>query len=87
MESPGDVGIIIKLRLLNGRPDPGARREMENRVEFFFSKHIRDLFAIPKIDIVQTNVFRDRGNVRALDLRIVKIVEVVEDRDVVTVRE
>src|SRR5207245_8925659 len=52
MESPSDVRIIIKLRLLNGRPDAGARGEMKNRAEFFSSKHIRDLFAIPKIDIV-----------------------------------
>ena len=87
MEGSGDVRIIIKLRLLNGRPDPGARREMKNDVELFLSKHIRDFRPVAKIAIVHGDVLLNPGNIRALDLRIIKIVKIVEDRDVMSIPE
>src|SRR2546430_2643991 len=38
VQGAADVGIIIKLRLLNRWPNTGARGEMNNRIELFVSK-------------------------------------------------
>src|SRR5262249_40087524 len=51
------------------------------------SKHVSDFPAVAKIDIVHVNAFRDARNVRALDPRIVIIVKIVEDREVVTLSQ
>src|ERR1700730_11768055 len=77
MQGSGDVCVVIKLRLLNRWSNACTRREMKNRAELFLTENIRDFFAITKIDIVNGDVFGDRRNVRAFDLRIVKIVEIV----------
>ena len=57
---------------------------MRDHIEFFSPEYLRDFLAVAKIDIVHCDIFRDRGNIRALDLRIVKIVEIIEDRDVMS---
>jgi hypothetical protein len=60
---------------------------MKNRVEFFSSKNGRDFCGISKIDLVDGDVFGDGEDVRPLDLRIVKVVEIVDDRHIVAIRD
>ena len=60
---------------------------MKDGVELFVSEDLRDLIGSAKIDIVHRDLLCDRRNIRALDLRIVKIVKIVEDRDTVSVSE
>src|SRR4030095_16235806 len=87
MQSASDVRVVVELRLLNRWPNSSARSEMKNRVEVFLLKNVRDFSSIAKIDIVHGNLLLNGGNVPSFDLRIVIIVKVVEDRDVVIIRE
>src|SRR5689334_10414721 len=57
---------------------------MNDGIELSVSKDVRDLFAVAKIDLVNGDVFGKSGNVRAFDIRIVIIVEVIEDSDVMS---
>jgi len=45
------------------------------------AKHSSDRVAVSKIDVTHGYVFCETSNVRALDLRIVKIIEIVQDDD------
>src|ERR1700730_10778640 len=87
MQRARHVGVVVKLRLLNRWPNPRTCGQMENRVEFLISENISNFAGVAKIDVVKSNVFRERGNVLSLDLRIVKIVEVVNDDDVMSIGE
>ena len=87
MQSTGNICVVVKLRLLDRWSNTRTRGQMENRVEFLVSKNITNFVGVPKIDIVQSNVFRERGNVLSLDLWIVEIVEVVDDGDVMPIAE
>ena len=51
--------------------------------EFSATDDLRDRRAIPQIDFVDANGIGDRGEITALDLRVVEIVEVVENGDFV----
>jgi hypothetical protein len=67
---------------LNGRPDASARSEVHDRVYVFAAKHSSDRVAVSKVDVADGYVFSETSNVRVLDLWIVKIIEIVEDDDV-----
>src|SRR5436309_14461213 len=73
--------------MLNRGADASARREVSDRVEFFAAENISHRSIVAKIDMVNDHVFAKAGNVCVLDLRIVKIVEVIEDDDGVSCRE
>jgi hypothetical protein len=66
---------------LNGGPNPSARGQVDDRVYFFAAKHSSDRIALSKIDVTNGYVFCETSNVRVLDLRIVKIIEIVQDDD------
>jgi hypothetical protein len=69
---------------LNGRPDASAGSEMHDRVHFFAAKHSSHRVALSKIDVTNVYVFCKTSNIRVLDLRIVKIIEIVQDDDFMT---
>jgi len=81
MQCPDDICVVIELRELNRGPNPGARSQMGDRVNFLPMKQITHRRAVAKIDAADAHVFRKTGNVRALDLWIVKIIEVIDDDD------
>src|SRR6476660_2150638 len=81
MQRTDDVRVVIKPRALNGGPNASARSQMHDGVYFFAAKHSSDRIALSKIDMRNGYVFCKTSNVRALDLRIVKIIEVVQDDD------
>ena len=81
MQCPDDICVVIELRELNRGPNPGARSQMRDRVNFLPMKQITHRRAVAKIDVADGYVFRKTGNVRALDLWIVKIIEVIDDDD------
>ena len=87
MQRARDIGVVVKLRLLNRWTNARARGHVRDRVEFLLSKQTRDLAGVAKIDIVHRDVFHHHSNVSVFDLRIVKIIEVVEDRDVMSVSQ
>ena len=60
---------------------------MRDGVEFFAMKELVDRTAVPQIDSMDRDIAGDGGHVGALDLRVVKIVEIVEDRDFVSACE
>jgi hypothetical protein len=68
---------------LNGWPDTSAGSQMHNRIHFFAAKHCSDRVALSKIDLANGYVFCKASNIRVLDLRIVKIIEIVQDDDFV----
>src|SRR4029453_13130821 len=76
-----DIRVVIKLRVLNRWANARASSQMHDRLKFFAMKHVPHRRAVPKIDMVNRQVFSNGSNVRVLDLRIVKIIEVVEDGD------
>jgi hypothetical protein len=66
---------------LNGGPNASARSQVHDGVYFFAAKHSSDRIVLSKIDVTNGYVFCETSNVRALDLRIVKIIEIVQDDD------
>src|SRR5215469_7148122 len=81
MQCPDDVRVVIKPRVLNRGPNASARSQVHDRVYFFAVKHSPHRVALAKIDVANRYVFCETSNVRALNLRIVKIVEIVQDDD------
>ena len=75
------IGIIIKLRLSNGRPDPGSRRQMRDGIEFLPMKETAHGIVIAQIHLKNRRIIFHSGDVAMFDSRIIKIVEVIEDRD------
>jgi hypothetical protein len=73
--------------MTDGRPDAGPRGEMRDGIEFFSVKKQIHRCGISQIDSVYRDFPGDALNIRPLDLRIVKVVEVVENRDIVAGRE
>src|SRR3954471_5819626 len=60
---------------------------MRNEIKLFPMKEIFDAIRIPQIELMDPDFVRDGGKVGPLDSRVVKIVEVIEDRDFMTVGE
>src|SRR5579864_1570423 len=86
MQGACDICVVIKLRLLNRRPNTCSRRQMHDRVEFFVvSKQRCYSLAVAKIDFLDRGSFRERSNVRALDPGVIVIIEVVNDHNVMTI--
>jgi hypothetical protein len=81
MQRPEDVRIVIKPWVLNGGPNASAGSQVHDGVYFFAAKHSSHRVALSKIDVANGYVFCDISNVRVLDLRIVKIIEIVQDDD------
>jgi hypothetical protein len=81
MQRSDNVRVVIKPRRLNGWPDTSARSQVHNRIHFFAAKDSSDRVALSKIDLANGYLFCETSNVRVLDLRIVKIIEIVQDDD------
>ena len=81
MQRSDDVRVVLKPRRLNGGPNASARSKMHDGVYFFAAKHSSHRVAVSKIDVANGYVFCKISNVRVLDLRIVKIIEIVHDDD------
>ena len=79
MQCAANIGIVIKLSVLNGRTHACSRCQVNDHVEFSVSNYRLDCFVIAKIDVMNRNVFCYGLDVLLLDVRIVKIVEIVED--------
>src|SRR4051812_7533280 len=60
---------------------------MHDRVEFVAVKKKVYGCRIAQIDPMDWNFARNRGHIRPLDLRIVKVVEIVQDRNFMSGRE
>jgi len=73
--------------MLNGWAHARARSQMRDGVELFAVKQVSHGGIFAKIDMMNRNVLRNFLDVCAFDLRIVKIVEVIEDGDAVPGRE
>jgi hypothetical protein len=54
---------------------------MHDGVHFFAAKDTSHRVVLAKIDVANGYVFCETGNIRVLDLRIVKIIEIVQDYD------
>ena len=87
MQRAADIGIVVKLRLIDGRPDASTRRQMGDRVKFFAMEKQVHRGAVAQIDPMDGNVPRNGRDIRLFGLRIVKVVEIVENRDFVAGRE
>src|ERR1051325_4782278 len=87
MQCPRDICVVIELGELNRGSNPRARSQMRDRVNFFTVKQVSHRRAIAKIDMADGHVLRKTGNVRALDLWVVEIVEIVKDDDGISGRK
>src|SRR5882724_791649 len=81
MECPSDICIVIEPGVLNRGSNACARSQMCDDVNFLAVKQISHRFAVAKIDMANGYIPGKTGNVLVLDLRIVKIVEIVQDDD------
>ena len=81
MERPVDVRVGVKLRILNGRPHTRARGQMDYGIEFLSVKQVSHRRIFAKIDVTNGDVFGNSRHVVPFDLRIVKVVKIVEDDD------
>ncbi len=57
---------------------------MRDGLKFFPMKKIAHAVRIPQIELMDLHVRGHAGQIGAFDLRIVKVVEVIEDRDFMT---
>src|SRR5215467_13559324 len=83
MQRADNVRIVIEPGMLNRRPNTCSSSDVRDRVYFFAAKHTSHRVALSKIDVVNGYLFCETGNVRVLDLRIVEIIEIVQDNDFV----
>ena len=67
--------------MLNGWPHTGTRGQMRDRIELFRVKNISHRRGVAKIDMVNRHILGNGGDIRALNQRIVKIIEIVQNRD------
>jgi len=81
MQRADDVRVVIEPGLLYRGSDPCARSQVCDRVYFFAMKHSSNRVALAKIDATNAYVFCETSNVRVLNPRIVKIIEIVQDND------
>src|SRR5437773_10520910 len=81
MQRADDIRVVIKPGMLNRRPNTCSRSDVRDRVHFFAAKHTSHGFAVAKIGAANSYVGGETGNIRMLDTRIVKIVEVIQDDD------
>ena len=79
MQCPDAVRVIIKPRVLNGRSNASAGSQVHDGVYFFAAKHSSNRVAVAKISVANGYVFCETRNVRVLNLRIVKIIEVIKN--------
>jgi hypothetical protein len=79
MERATHIRVVIKLRLPDRRPHPRARREMRHGVEFFPVEKQVHRAAVAQIDPMDRDVAGHGFDIGALDLRVVKIVEIGGD--------
>src|SRR5207302_3363834 len=77
----GDVSVVIKLRLRDGRAHPGPGSEVHDGIEFFSMKQPANVLTISQIDLVDGYVIPNCLDVSAFDGRIIEIVEVIQDSD------
>jgi hypothetical protein len=63
------------------RPDPGTGREVDDGLDFFAMKNVVHRARIAQIGLMHRDLVRYGRDVAALDFRIVKIVEVIQDRN------
>jgi hypothetical protein len=82
MQRSNDIRVVIKPWRLNGWPDASACSQVNDRVQFLAAKYSLHRVDLSKIGVANGHVFCETSNVRLLDLRIVKIIEIVEDDDV-----
>src|SRR5689334_523847 len=87
MQSSGNIGVVIDLRLLNRRPNSDAGGKVKNRMKFLASKQIGDAFTVAEIEVMQRDFLFKRRDILSLDPGIVEIVKIVDDGEVVTVSE
>jgi hypothetical protein len=60
---------------------------MHDNVRLFSRDNLRDGFPVPDIDFVYANAGANRLEILFLDKGVVKIVEIVNNRDAVTLRQ
>ena len=86
MQCSENVSVVVKPRGLNGGANASARSQMHDGVHFFAAKHSPHRVVLSKIDPANSYVFCETSNVRVLDLRIVEVIEIVEDDDFMGIR-
>src|SRR5689334_5868257 len=84
MQCARDVRVVIQLWVFNRWPDASASGKMRDHIKFFAMKQISYCRAISKIVVVNGQIFGETADVCPLDLRIVKVVEVIEDTNLVS---
>src|SRR4051812_2664975 len=87
MQRARDVRVVIEFRLKNRRPHSRARGKMNYGINFLAIEQTVDRSAVAQIDLVDRYILRESSHIGSLDLRIVKVVEIVENRDFMPGRE
>src|SRR5262249_31974929 len=87
IKSPFDVRIQVKLRVPDRRPNSCPRSKMHDSVRLFSREDVRHGFLVPDIDFVNANLGTNRLKILFLDKRVVKIVEIVNNRDASALRQ
>src|ERR1051325_1939163 len=80
MQRADNIRIVIKPGMLNRRSNTCSSSDVRDRVHFSAAKHTSHRVAVAKIDLTNAYLFCETGYVRVLDLRIVEVIEIVEDR-------
>ena len=85
MESAGDVGIEVKLRVADGWPYAGASGEVDDSVGLGIGDDTGDGVGVADISFVELNMGENVGDVLAFDRRVIEVVEVIDNDDFVAI--
>ena len=83
----GDVRVNVKLRVFHRRPDARPRCDVDDRVKFSLREKRLNRRAIPDIPLNHIGRASERRHVGPLDGRIVVIVEIIDHRDRIPLRQ
>src|SRR6266850_4516023 len=81
MQRSTDIGVVIKPWLANRWSHARPRGQVGNQIEFFSMKKRVDGCAVAQIQAMNADIRRHGLDIGPLDLRVVKIVKVVENRN------
>src|SRR5436190_19438905 len=71
MQCAGDIGVVIKLWILNRWSNTGTSSQMRDHFELLAVKQISHWRAIPEIGMMNVHIFGETDDVCLLELRIV----------------
>ena len=87
VEGAVDIGGEIEFGCLDGRADARPRREVDDAVELAFRECVLDKIGVANIAFDERDAVVEFRDVESFDFRIIEVVEVIDDGNLVALIE